>query len=116
MSWTEGRLASGRNNTYKVGDEQNQKLLIVLNSLAVFLPIYCMATKYSFVFVPALLFEFYMDTWQFGFFRKLQRFTAGLMLDGEWIPIVVSLSCSSSDKTSVISESSLYRGGKQVQP
>jgi 4-hydroxybenzoate polyprenyltransferase len=87
-----GDLASGVETIpIRLGRNKTKKLLILLNSLAMLLPIYCMATGMLIRCVPALLFGVlygYLAIW-FFFRKNCKRFTAGLMLDGEWIPIVI---------------------------
>ena len=87
-----GDLASGVETIpIRLGRNKTKKLLILLNSLGMLLPIYCVATGILIRFVPALLFGVvygYLAIW-FFFKTNCKRFTAGLMLDGEWIPIVI---------------------------
>jgi 4-hydroxybenzoate polyprenyltransferase len=89
---TKGDLASGVETIpIRLGRNKTKKLLILLNSLGMLLPIYCVATGMLIRFVPALLFGVlygYLAIW-FFFRNNCKRFTAGLMLDGEWIPIVI---------------------------
>jgi 4-hydroxybenzoate polyprenyltransferase len=78
----------------KLGRNKTKKLLILLNSLGILLPIYCEATGILVRFLPALIFGVaygYLAIW-FFFKNNCQRFTAGLILDGEWIPIVIIIS------------------------
>jgi 4-hydroxybenzoate polyprenyltransferase len=75
----------------KLGRNNTKKLVILLNSLGILLPIYCEATGILIRFVPALIFGIvygYLAIW-FFFKNNCKRFTAGLILDGEWIPIVI---------------------------
>ena len=77
----------------RLGRNKTKKLLILLNSLGILLPIYCEATGILTRFVPALIFGIvygYLAIW-FFFKNSCKRFTAGLILDGEWIPIVIIL-------------------------
>jgi 4-hydroxybenzoate polyprenyltransferase len=87
-----GDLASGVETIpIKLGRNKTKKLLILLNSLGMLLAIYCMATGILIRLMPALIFGVlygYLAIW-FFFKNKCKRFTAGLMLDGEWIPIVI---------------------------
>jgi 4-hydroxybenzoate polyprenyltransferase len=89
---TKGDFASGVETIpIRLGRNKTKKLLILLNSLGMLLPIYCVATGMLIRFVPALLFGVlygYLAIW-FFFRNNCKRFTAGLMLDGEWIPIVI---------------------------
>lgn len=75
----------------KLGRNKTKKLLIILNSLGILLPIYCEATGILTRFVPALIFGIVFGYFAIWFFFKnnCKRFTAGLILDGEWIPIVI---------------------------
>lgn len=87
-----GDLASGVETIpIRLGRSKTKKLLIFLNSLGILLPIYCVATGTLIRFIPAQLFGVlygYLAIW-FFFKTNCKRFTAGLMLDGEWIPIVI---------------------------
>lgn len=87
-----GDFASGVETIpIKLGKNKTKKLLVLLNSLGILLPIYCMATGTLIRFAPALLFGVlygYLAIW-FFFKANCKRFTAVLMLDGEWIPIVL---------------------------
>jgi 4-hydroxybenzoate polyprenyltransferase len=92
VSDTKGDLASGVETIpIRLGRNKTKKLLILLNSLGMLLPIYCGATGLLIRFAPALLFGVlygYLAIWLF-FKDNCKRFTAGLMLDGEWFPIVI---------------------------
>ena len=87
-----GDIASGIETIpIKLGKNKTKKLLILLNSLGMLLPIYCAATGMLIRFVPALLFGVlygYLAIW-FYFKNNCKRLHAGLMLDGEWIPIII---------------------------
>jgi 4-hydroxybenzoate polyprenyltransferase len=87
-----GDLASGVETIpIRLGRNKTKKLLILVNSLGMLLPIYCLATGLLLGFVPALLFGVlfgYLAIWYF-FRNNCKRLTAGLMLDGEWFPIVI---------------------------
>jgi 4-hydroxybenzoate polyprenyltransferase len=87
-----GDLASGVETIpIRLGRNKTKKLLLLLNSLGMLLPIYCVATGTLIRFMPAMLFGViygYVAIW-FFFKTNCKRFTAVLMLDGEWIPIVM---------------------------
>jgi 4-hydroxybenzoate polyprenyltransferase len=87
-----GDLASGVETIpIRLGRNKTKKLLLLLNSLGMLLPIYCAATGTLIRFMPAMLFGViygYVAIW-FFFKTNCKRFTAVLMLDGEWIPIVI---------------------------
>ncbi len=87
-----GDLASGIETIpIRLGRNKTKKLLITLNTFGMLLPIYCLASGVLIRFVPVLLFGVlygYLAIW-FFFKKNFRRFTGGLMLDGEWIPIVV---------------------------
>ncbi len=87
-----GDLASGVETIpIRLGLNKTKMFLVLLNSLGMLLPIFCVATGMLVRFVPALLFGVlygYLAIW-FFFKHNCKRFTAGLMLDGEWIPIVI---------------------------
>ena len=87
-----GDLASGVETIpIKLGLNKTKMFLVLLNSLGMLLPIFCVATGMLVRFVPALLFGVlygYLAIW-FFFKHNCKRFAAGLMLDGEWIPIVI---------------------------
>jgi 4-hydroxybenzoate polyprenyltransferase len=87
-----GDLASGIETIpVRLGKEKTKKLLIIINSFEMLLLVYCVATGIFIRFVPALLFGVlygYLAIWYF-FKNSCKRFTAGLMLDGEWFPMVI---------------------------
>jgi 4-hydroxybenzoate polyprenyltransferase len=87
-----GDLVSGVETIpIRLGRNKTKKLLLFLNSLGMLLSIYCVATGILVRFVPALLFGVlygYLAIW-FFFRDNCKRFAAGLMLDGEWLPIVI---------------------------
>ena len=87
-----GDLASGVETIpIRLGRNKTKKLLLILNSLGMLLPFYCVATGTLIRFMPAMLFGViygYVAIW-FFFRTNCKRFTAVLMLDGEWIPIVM---------------------------
>jgi 4-hydroxybenzoate polyprenyltransferase len=89
---SKGDLASGVETIpLRLGRNKTKKFLVLLNSFGILLPIFCVATGMLTCFVPALTFGVlygYLAIW-FFFKYNNKRFTAGLMLDGEWIPIVV---------------------------
>lgn len=91
-----GDLASGvQTIPTKIGRKNTKNLLIFLNSLGVILSVYCLLTGSFIRFVPALIFGVlygYLAIW-YLFKDNCKRLTAGLMLDGEWLPIVIIL-CS----------------------
>jgi 4-hydroxybenzoate polyprenyltransferase len=90
-----GDLASGVETIpIRLGRNNTKKLLIFLNSLGMLLSIYCLATGTLMSFIPAMLFGVlygYFAIW-FFFRTNCKRFAAVLILDGEWIPIVMILS------------------------
>jgi 4-hydroxybenzoate polyprenyltransferase len=87
-----GDLATGVETIpIRLGRNKTKKLLLTLNSLGMLLPIYCVATGTLIRFMPAMLFGViygYAAIW-FFFKTNCKRFTAVLMLDGEWIPIIM---------------------------
>jgi 4-hydroxybenzoate polyprenyltransferase len=87
----EGDLASGIETIpIKLGRNKTKKLLIVMNSLGILLLVYCQLMGIFVPFLPALLFGVlygYFAIWYF-FKNNCKRFTGGLILDGEWFPIV----------------------------
>ena len=87
-----GDLASGVETIpIRLGRNKTKKLLVTLNTFGMLLPIYCLATGVLIRFVPVLLFGVlygYLAIW-FFFKKNFSRFAGGLMLDGEWIPIVI---------------------------
>jgi 4-hydroxybenzoate polyprenyltransferase len=77
----------------RLGRRETKRLLMLLNSLLFLLPIYCIATATLICFIPAQVFGVlygYLAIW-FFFKTNCKRFTAGLILDGEWIPMVLIL-------------------------
>jgi 4-hydroxybenzoate polyprenyltransferase len=87
-----GDLASGVETIpIRLGRSKTKKLLTLVNSFEILLLVYCLATGMFIRFVPALIFGVsygYLAIW-FFFRDSCKRFTAGLMLDGEWIPVVI---------------------------
>jgi len=87
-----GDFASGVETIpIKLGRTKTKKLLILINSFEILLLVYCLATGMFIRFVPALIFGVsygYLAIW-FFFKDSCKRLTAGLMLDGEWLPIVI---------------------------
>jgi 4-hydroxybenzoate polyprenyltransferase len=85
-------LASGINTIpIRLGRDKTKKLLIVVNSFGMILLVYCLATGTLIQFLPALLFGVlygYLAIW-FFFKDDCKRFTATLMLDAEWLPIII---------------------------
>jgi len=75
----------------RLGRNKTQKLLILVNSFGMLLSVYCATTGMFLRFVPVLIFGVfygYMSIWVI-FKDNCKRATAGLMLDGEWFPIVL---------------------------
>ena len=91
-----GDLASGvQTIPTRLGRNKTKNLLIFLNSIGAILSVYCVLTGIFIRFVPALIFGVsygYLAIW-YLFKDNCKRLTAGLMLDGEWLPIVIIL-CS----------------------
>jgi 4-hydroxybenzoate polyprenyltransferase len=87
-----GDLASGVETIpIRLGREKTKKLLLFINSLGLILPIYCVAAGVLIGCVFVLLFGVlfgYLAIW-FFFKKNCNRLHAGLILDGEWIPIVI---------------------------
>ncbi len=87
-----GDLASGVNTIpIRLGRDKTKRLLIFVNSFGMILLVYCLATGILIQFLPALLFGVlygYLAIW-FFFKDNCKRFTAGLMLDAEWLPIII---------------------------
>jgi len=87
-----GDLASGINTIpIRLGRYKTKKLLIFVNSFGMILLVYCLATGIFIQFLPALLFGVlygYLAIW-FFFKDNCKRFTAELMLDAEWLPIII---------------------------
>jgi len=87
-----GDLASGVNTIpIRLGRDKTKKLLMFVNSFGMILIVYCLATGILTQFLPALLFGVlfgYLAIW-FFFKDNCKRFTATLMLDAEWLPIII---------------------------
>jgi 4-hydroxybenzoate polyprenyltransferase len=87
-----GDLASGVETIpIRLGRDKTKKLLIFVNSFGLILLAYCVATEIFIQFVPALLFGViygYLAIW-FFFKANCKRFTGELMLDAEWLPIII---------------------------
>ena len=88
----QGDLSSGiKTIPIKLGRNKTKKLLIVMNSLGILLLVYCQFMGLFVRFLPALLFGVlygYFAIWYF-FKDNCKRFTGGLILDGEWFPLVI---------------------------
>lgn len=88
----QGDLSSGiKTIPIKLGRNRTKKLLIVMNSLGILLLVYCQFLGIFVRFLPALLFGViygYFAIWYF-FKDNCKRFTGGLILDGEWFPLVI---------------------------
>ncbi len=89
---SQGDFSSGiKTIPIKLGRNKTKKLLIAMNSLGIFLLVYCQLMGIFVRFLPALLFGVlygYFAIWYF-FKDNCKRFTGGLILDGEWFPIVI---------------------------
>ena len=75
----------------RLGINKTKKLLITINSLSLLLPVYFILNGVLMQFLPALIFGVlygYLAIWWF-YSSKCSRVTAGLMLDGEWLPILI---------------------------
>jgi len=87
-----GDLTSGVETIpIRLGKNKTKKLLILINSFGLLLFVYCLVIGMFIQDVPAILFGVlygYLAIW-FFFKDSCKRFTAGLMLDAEWFPIVL---------------------------
>ena len=75
----------------KVGLTQTKKILFMLNSLSLLLPVWCLWSGVLANFVPVFIFGVvygYLAIWLF-YSSQCSRLAAGLMLDAEWLPIVL---------------------------
>lgn len=71
--------------------KKTKRLLLIVNTFGILLIVYCIVTGTFLKLIPALLFGVlygYLAIWYF-FRKNCKRLTAGLMLDGEWLPIVI---------------------------
>lgn len=75
----------------KLGKNNTRKLLFTLNSIGLALSIFCITTQTYSYFVPALLFGVIYGyvTIAYVFKNNCRNSIAGLMLDSEWLPIVI---------------------------
>jgi 4-hydroxybenzoate polyprenyltransferase len=87
-----GDLASGIETIpTKLGKCKTKKFLVLVNSLGLLLAIYCQLAGIFIQFIPAMLFGVvygYFAIW-FFFKENCKRSIGGLILDGEWLPIVI---------------------------
>jgi 4-hydroxybenzoate polyprenyltransferase len=74
----------------KLGQNKTKKLLLVLNSVGLFLSIFCITTQMLSYFIPILLFGVIYGYITIGYVFKEnhKNSIAGLILDSEWFPIV----------------------------
>jgi 4-hydroxybenzoate polyprenyltransferase len=78
----------------RFGRKKTKRLLIIMNSFAVFWLVYCVTRGLFMQLMPALVFGClygFLAIWYF-FRDRCRRLAADLMLDSEWLPIVVILS------------------------
>jgi 4-hydroxybenzoate polyprenyltransferase len=89
---TSGDAASGVLTVpVKLGLKNTKLLLIALNTLSLLLPIYCALRGLLAQFLPVFFFGSaygFLSIWWF-FSKRCTRVSAGLMLDGEWLPLVL---------------------------
>ena len=87
-----GDLASGiQTIPTRLSKNKTKKLVTIVNSLGMLLIVYCIITGTALGLIPALLFGVfygYLAIWYY-FKKDCKRLTAGLILDGEWLPIVI---------------------------
>jgi 4-hydroxybenzoate polyprenyltransferase len=87
-----GDLASGIETIpTKLSKLKTKKLLLIVNSFGLPLILYCIATGLFVQLIPALLFGVLYGyiAILYYFKQRCKRLIAGLMLDGEWLPIVI---------------------------
>jgi 4-hydroxybenzoate polyprenyltransferase len=94
LDWKGDLIAGVETIPLRLGRKKTKKLLIIMNSFAVFWLVYCVTRGLFMQLMPALAFGCvygYLAIWYF-FKDRCRRLTADLMLDGEWLPIVLILS------------------------
>jgi 4-hydroxybenzoate polyprenyltransferase len=87
-----GDLTSGvKTIPHLLGLRKTKKLLLGMNSGIFFWIAYCTLRGYFLNYVPALLFGVFYVYFLIGYFLKntQMRLRAGVMIDGEWIPITL---------------------------
>ena len=75
----------------KMGVKNTKRLLVVLNTLLLLLPFYCALNGVLVEFLPVFIFGSaygYLAIWWFTN-KRCTRVSAGLMLDGEWFPLLL---------------------------
>jgi hypothetical protein len=76
-----------------LGRSRTKNLLILVNSFAVVWLVYSAIRGIFLEFMPALILGVvsgYFAIWWF-FSGKCKRLTASLLLDGEWLPIIIAI-------------------------
>lgn len=87
-----GDLISGAKTIpHLIGFTKTKKLLFGMNSCIFFWIIYCILRGYFLNYIPALLFGVFYVYFLLTYFLKNRhlRLRAGLIVDGEWIPITL---------------------------
>lgn len=89
---TKGDASSGIETIpIKLGEKKTKSLLIIVNASTLLLLFYSLVSGLFFSFLPVLLFGVlygFLAIWYF-FKNNCSRFTARLMLDSEWIPMII---------------------------
>ncbi len=88
-----GDAASGvKTIPIKLGRTKTKVLLLVLNTTGVALVMYCVARGLFVTFIPALLLGVMYGYFAIWYFMRsnCNRFTAALMLDAEWFPMLIA--------------------------
>ena len=90
-----GDLATGvKTIPIKLGKTRTKVLLLLLNTIGVLLVVYCLLKGLFAPFIPALLFGVVYGYFAIWFFLRANcnRFIASLMLDAEWLPMLIIIS------------------------
>jgi len=88
----EGDLRSGVETIpLRLGRNKTKKLLVIINSFAVLWLVYCATRGVFMQLMPAAIFGVLYGYFAIWYFLKdrCHKLTARLMLDGEWLPIVL---------------------------
>ena len=91
--WKERFILGNCSIPIRLGRNRTKNLLILVNSFAVVWLVYSAIRGIFLEFMPALILGVvsgYFAIWWF-FSGKCKRLTASLLLDGEWLPIIIAI-------------------------
>jgi 4-hydroxybenzoate polyprenyltransferase len=89
---TKGDSAIGTETVpIRLGRNKTKKLLLLLNTAGLVLVIYCITEGFFVQFIPTLLFGVLYGYFAIWFFLRTncKRFAAALLLDAEWLPMLI---------------------------